>query len=46
MSRKEAHERWGHPHLVQLNRMARHCKVNVYGTYLNVLDVGLSKAER
>ena len=44
MSRKEAHERWGHPHLIQLNKMAHHCKVNVYGILPKCAGCGLIKS--
>ena len=31
MSRDEAHAKWGHPHLEQLNKMAAFDKIQVYG---------------
>ena len=44
MSRKEAHSKWGHPHLDQLNKMALFNRVNVYGKLPKCAGCGLIKS--
>ena len=44
MTRDEAHVKWGHPHLDQLNQMAKHYKVNVYGKLSRCAGCGLIKS--
>ena len=44
MSRAEAHEKWGHPHLEQLNKMAKFNKINVYGQLPKCAGCGVIKS--
>ena len=44
MSREEAHQKWGHPHLAQLNKMAVFHKVNVHDKMPKCSGCGLIKS--